>query len=68
MKQSKSALIIYLLKWLGLSTVIGVLMGSVSAVFLKLLDWATLTRENNSYLLYFLPVGGFLTALLYHFY
>ena len=68
MKQSKSALIIYLLKWLGLSTVIGVLMGSVSAVFLKLLDWATLTRENSSYLLYFLPVGGFLTALLYHFY
>lgn len=68
MKQSKSALIMYLLKWLGLSTVIGVLMGSVSAVFLRLLDWATLTRENNSYLLYFLPVGGFLIALLYHFY
>ena len=68
MKRSKSLLLIYLLKWLGLSIVIGVLLGSVSAVFLKLLDWATSTRENNPYLLYFLPVGGFLVALIYHFY
>ncbi|MCF2219585.1 voltage-gated chloride channel family protein [Chryseobacterium sp. PS-8] len=58
----------YILKWLLISTLIGILVGSGSAGFLKSLQWATDFRENHLWLIAFLPVGGFLTGLLYHYF
>lgn len=59
-------LIIYLIKWFALSLIIGILAGSASAVFLLMLDWATKTREHTPFLIYFLPVGGFIVSLAYY--
>src|SRR4051812_36616298 len=57
---------LYLLKWTLLPSVVGVLAGSASALFLYGLDWATATREAQPWLLYLLPVGGLLIGLFYH--
>ncbi len=58
----------YLLKWISISTLVGVLVGSASAFFLISLDWATNTRENNLWIIALLPVGGLMIGLLYHYY
>ncbi|WP_087710938.1 voltage-gated chloride channel family protein [Chryseobacterium mucoviscidosis] len=58
----------YILKWLFISSIIGILAGSASAGFLTSLQWATDFRENHLWLIAFLPVGGFLTGLLYHYF
>ncbi|GGK69024.1 chloride channel protein [Rufibacter glacialis] len=56
----------YLLRWLVLALVVGVLAGSASALFLWLLDWATAFRETHLWIIAFLPVAGFLIGWLYH--
>ncbi|MBX2917127.1 MAG: voltage-gated chloride channel family protein [Cyclobacteriaceae bacterium] len=60
-------LLSYLFKWLWLSTLVGFLAGSASAFFLVSLDWATNWRENNLWIIYFLPLGGLLIGLTYHY-
>lgn len=64
----KLALIPYILKWLFLTSIVGILSGSASAIFLKLLEWATEYRINHSYLIYFLPLGGLVISLIYHYF
>lgn len=59
---------LYIIKWLFISLVIGILVGSASAGFLKSLDWATQYRENHLWLIALLPVAGFAIGLLYHYY
>jgi H+/Cl- antiporter ClcA len=54
------------LRWLIISTVVGVLCGSASALFLTLLDLITKFRESQIWLLALLPIGGLLIGLLYH--
>jgi len=49
-----------------LAAVVGVLAGLSSAAFIEALDWATNTRESNSALIWFLPLGGFIVGLGYH--
>lgn len=49
-----------------LAVLVGVLAGLSSAAFIESLDWATNTRESNSALLWFLPLGGFMVGLGYH--
>ncbi|TNJ47272.1 chloride channel protein [Tamlana fucoidanivorans] len=56
----------YLLKWLVICLILGVLVGSVSAFFLLSLDWATNWRENHLWIIALLPVGGFIIGLSYH--
>jgi H+/Cl- antiporter ClcA len=58
----------YLLIWLGLGALVGILAGSASAAFLTLLDWATQTRDSHLWLLAFLPLVGFGIAYVYHHY
>ena len=58
----------YIFKWLIISSIIGILVGSASAGFLISLDWATNFRENHLWIIAFLPVAGFLIGLLYHYY
>jgi H+/Cl- antiporter ClcA len=58
----------FFIKWTFISVLISILIGSVSAIFLISLDWITSTRENNFYLIYFLPLVGLLIGYFYHFY
>jgi H+/Cl- antiporter ClcA len=52
--------------WTFIASVVGVLAGSASALFLWLLDWATATRESHLWLIALLPLAGLLTGYLYH--
>lgn len=58
----------YILKWLSISMIIGVLVGTASAGFLQSLEWATNFRENHVWLIALLPVAGFLIGLLYYYF
>lgn len=61
-------ILFYVIKWLLLSILIGVLVGSASAFFLVALDWVTNWRENHLWIIALLPVGGLIIGLLYHYY
>ncbi|SDE61931.1 H+/Cl-antiporter ClcA [Fontibacillus panacisegetis] len=53
------------LKWVLIGSVIGILSGSASAIFLKSLDFVTGERISHPWLLFFLPFGGALVSFLY---
>lgn len=53
------------LKWIVISTIVGSLIGSAAAFFLKSLDIATTLRNDNPWLLFFLPIGGAFVSFLY---
>jgi H+/Cl- antiporter ClcA len=55
----------YMLKWLLIAGVIGILSGSASAFFLASLDFVTETRMQNPWLLWLLPLGGAFVSYLY---
>ncbi|MFV0261507.1 MAG: voltage-gated chloride channel family protein [Kluyvera sp.] len=55
----------FLLQWLLLATVIAVLVGSASALFLFSLDWATAMRTTHHWLIALLPLAGFAVGWLY---
>lgn len=56
----------YYFRWILISSAIGVGCGTASAVFLVTLEYATRLREENTLLVYFLPIGGLLVGLFYH--
>lgn len=58
----------YIIKWLFLSLIVGVLVGTASAGFLQSLNWVTNYRENHLWIIAFLPIAGLLIGLLYHYY
>ena len=58
---------LFLLRWLLLSTLIGLLAGTASACFLAALAWATEWRELHPWMVWWLPVGGLLIGLMYHY-
>lgn len=49
-----------------LSTCVGVLAGIAATLFLYTLDWATLTRLQNTQIIFLLPIAGFFIGWLYH--
>ncbi len=53
-------------KWLALLLPLSALVGSACALFLWSLDWATRTRFERPWLLFFLPLGGLGVGLIYH--
>lgn len=55
------------LKWLLISCVIGVCIGSASAGFLVSLEWATNVREATTWLIALLPICGLIVGLVYHY-
>jgi len=63
----QGALVVYLLKWIVLGAIVGVIAGLGSAAFLKSLDWATRTRQTHGWLLFGLPLAGFVVGLAYHY-
>jgi H+/Cl- antiporter ClcA len=59
------ALIGSLLKWIFYGSLVGILSGSASALFLAGLDLVTEKRLGHPWLLFLLPVGGALMSYLY---
>lgn len=55
-----------IVKWVLIGILIGVMGGLLGAMFHKSLDYVTILRKNNPYLLYFLPLGGVVIAAMYH--
>ncbi|TVP88682.1 MAG: voltage-gated chloride channel protein [Pseudomonadaceae bacterium] len=55
----------HVLKWLLLAGLIALLAGTASAVFLFGLQWATNTRTDNPWLIWLLPVAGFVVGWVY---
>ncbi|WP_413511919.1 chloride channel protein [Myroides odoratus] len=51
--------------WVLLSLVLGILIGTSSALFLFILEYVTTLRHANPAFLYGLPLGGFLIGYLY---
>ena len=58
----------YIIKWAIICLTVGLPIGSVVALFLATLDYATAWRENHLWIIYFLPIAGLLIALIYHYY
>ncbi|AEI49844.1 voltage-gated chloride channel family protein [Runella slithyformis] len=59
--------LVFVLKWLLLSLIVGVLAGSASAFFLVSLNWVTDWRESHPWIIGCLPVGGFIVGAAYHY-
>ena len=59
------ALLPYLGKWLLLSVLVAALAGSASAAFLFALDAVAATRNANLWLIWLLPVAGFVVGWVY---
>lgn len=55
----------FVVKWLALSGVLGAAVGSAVAFFLWSLDEVTLAHGRHPWLLYFLPLAGALSGLVY---
>ena len=64
--QEQWGLLRHLVKWLALASLVGVLSGTASAFFLHGLAWVTAQREAAPWLLWGLPVAGFLVGYVYH--
>ncbi len=56
----------YLLRWVPLAVLVGVLGGTASAVLLVSLAFATVVREAHPWLIGLLPLGGLAVGLMYH--
>ena len=56
----------YLIKWVFICTIIGLLAGSASAFFLISLEWLTNYREANLWIVAALPLAGFIIGWVYH--
>ena len=56
----------YLSKWMIISLLVSVFIGTGSALFLTGLTWATDTRELNTWLIYLLPIAGLIIGYFYH--
>ncbi len=55
-------------RWSLLSVLSGLLAGTAAAVFLISLNWATQTRNENSWIIWLLPLAGFFIGWIYHHY
>ncbi|GAE36797.1 voltage-gated chloride channel family protein [Halalkalibacter akibai] len=52
-------------KWIGLGLIVGVVIGSTTALLLTTNDFLGNTREENSWLIYFLPIAGLMVGSMY---
>jgi H+/Cl- antiporter ClcA len=60
----ETVLFISILKWFILATLIGVIVGSATTVFLKLLNWGVVYAKQFPYYFLLLPLAFFLSALI----
>jgi len=52
-------------QWIGIGSVVGVLCGAASALFLYLLGWATDFRNGHEFIIYALPIAGLAIGWIY---
>ena len=64
-EQTPTAL--FLLRWIGICSVVGILAGSASALFIVTLNWVTNYREAHPYIMAGLPLAGLLIGAVYHY-
>ncbi|MBR5155272.1 MAG: chloride channel protein [Clostridia bacterium] len=57
--------ITYVFKWASIGILIGVFGGLIGTFFHISVDYVTTLRENNFWLIFFLPIGGLLIAAIY---
>lgn len=53
-------------KWIFICCLIGIFSGSASALFLVSLEFVTQIRIQNTWIIWFLPLGGLLIGYTYH--
>ncbi len=53
------------LKWSAISVITGIVVGGFSTLFAFIMNIMTEYRQQNDYMLYFLPLGGIVTVFLY---
>ena len=58
----------YLVRWIPIAALAGVLGGTASALLLVSLVWATDTRETHKWLIALLPLAGLFVGVLYKYY
>ncbi|MPW25538.1 voltage-gated chloride channel protein [Alkalibaculum sp. M08DMB] len=56
-----------LIKWVFWGSIVGVAVGSTSALLLNANDFLTDTRNENNFLLFLLPLGGILIGYIYRY-
>ncbi|MEP7094093.1 MAG: chloride channel protein, partial [Flavobacterium sp.] len=54
-------------KWILICILTGILSGSASAFFLVSLEWVTQFRIHHDWIIWLLPIGGFLVGLSYYY-
>ena len=62
-----SATFLFVAKWFLLAILVGVLAGSASAFFLVSLNWVTEWRETHPWIIWLLPIGGFIVGAAYYY-
>jgi len=60
----ETILLISIIKWVFLATVVGIIVGLSTTLFLKLLNWSRLFGNNYPYYFLLLPIALFLSAAI----
>ncbi|WP_374459664.1 voltage-gated chloride channel family protein [Chryseobacterium taeanense] len=60
--------LLYVVRWFSISIIIGLLVGTASAIFLESLSWAAQVREAHIWIIAFLPLAGLAVGMLYYYY
>ena len=64
----QTATVRFFLRWVLICLIVGTCSGAASAFFLQTLNWVTGFRESHFWMIAFLPLGGLLIGMLYHYY
>ncbi|WP_313469939.1 chloride channel protein, partial [Carnobacterium sp.] len=64
-KNNVTAIALYSIKWILITGVLSLLIGSVTAFFLTSLTWVSKQQSAYSWLFYLLPFGGALISFFY---
>ena len=62
--KEETVLFISVIKWVFLATIIGIIVGASTAVFVKILNWSTFTCASHKYYFLLLPLAMFASALM----
>lgn len=63
----QTILFVSLLKWLTLATIIGLIVGTATALFLKLLNWGTVLFGAHPHYFFLMPAAFFLSSVLVYY-
>ena len=65
--QKLKEILLTIFKWILICILTGTLSGSASAFFLVSLEWVTQFRIHHDWIIWLLPIGGFLVGLSYYY-